>query len=81
MKRGMIKADKNVTKKTGGSVAKTLLKVAGVGLAAGVALIAATDKTMKTVFPQPEDTVGEDDCCDGEDCCCGGDFCCGDEEI
>ena len=53
MKRGMIKADAKATKKTGGGVAKTLLKVVGVGLAAGVALIAATDKTMNAAFPQP----------------------------
>ena len=59
MKRGMVKADAKATKKTGGGVAKTLLKVVGVGLAAGVALIAATDKTMNAVFPQPEP---EDDC-------------------
>ena len=59
MKRGMIKADAKATNKTGGGVAKTLLKVVGVGLAAGVALIAATDKTMNAAFPQPEP---EDDC-------------------
>lgn len=59
MKRGMTKADAKATKKTGGGVAKTLLKVVGVGLAAGVALIAATDKTMNAAFPQPE---VKDDC-------------------
>ena len=71
MKRGMIKAEEAVTKKTGGSTAKTLLKVVGVGLAAGVALIAATDKTMKKAFPQDKTEEG---------CCCGGDCDCGCEE-
>lgn len=70
MKRGMVKADKPASKKTGAGVAKTLLKVVGVGLAAGVALIAATDKVMTKAFPQDEE---------GEGCCCGGDCDCGDE--
>ena len=52
MKRGMTKADEKATKKTGNGLAKTLLKIVGVGLAAGVALIAATDKTMKKAFPE-----------------------------
>lgn len=71
MKRGMVKADKKVTKKTGGSVAKTLFRVVGIGLAAGVALIAATDKTMKKAFPQ------EEGCCDGD---CGDECTCGDDD-
>ena len=76
MKRGMIKADKKATKKTGGSKAKTLLKVVGVGLAAGAALVAVTDKTMKTFFPQEEE--GEC-CCDGN-CDCGDECTCGEGE-
>ena len=54
MKIGMTKADEKVTKKTGTGLAKALLKVVGIGLAAGVALIAVTDKTMKKAFPQDE---------------------------
>ena len=57
-KTPIIETDRFILK-TGGGVAKTLLKVVGVGLAAGVALIAATDKTMNAAFPQPEP---EDDC-------------------
>lgn len=52
MKRGMTKADEKATKKTGNGLAKTLLKIVGVGLAAGAALIAVTDKTMKKAFPE-----------------------------
>lgn len=74
MKRGMIKAEKKAKK--GGSNAKTLLKVVGVGLAAGAALIAATDKTMKTFFPQEE----KGECCCGGDCDCDGDCTCGEGE-
>ncbi len=70
MKRGMTKADKLATKKTGGSVAKGLLKVVGIGLAAGVALIAATDKTMNKAFPQ-EKKEDEGCCCGDDGCCCG----------
>ncbi len=74
MKRGMTKADKKATKVTGGKLAKSLLKIMGVGLAAGVALVALTDKTMKKVFPEDEKQ-----CCDKDDngstggCGCGED--------
>ena len=62
MTRGMIKAEKtsrkgqktNGTKKSGKNVVGTLGKVLGIGLAAGIALIAATDKTMSKAFPQEE---------------------------
>ncbi|MCI6854766.1 MAG: hypothetical protein MR908_05535 [Firmicutes bacterium] len=64
MKRGMTKADEKATKKTGNGLAKTLLKIVGVGLAAGAALIAVTDKTMKKAFPEKE---AEDE---PENCCC-----------
>ena len=66
MKRGMTKADEKATKKTGNGLAKTLLKIVGVGLAAGAALIAVTDKTMKKAFPEnksedePEEGEGEE---------------------
>ena len=66
MKRGMIEADKKSTKKTGKGLAGTLLKVMGVGLAAGAALIAVTNKTMKKGFPEneskdePEEGEGEE---------------------
>ena len=50
----MIEADKKSTKKTGKGLAGTLLKVMGVGLAAGAALIAVTNKTMKKAFPENE---------------------------
>ncbi|MBR5229608.1 MAG: hypothetical protein IKW01_02035 [Firmicutes bacterium] len=82
MRRGMIKADEKVTKKTGGSVVKTAMKIVGVGLAAGVALIAATDKTMKAAFPQEDEgcccggDCGDDcHCEEGEECNCGGEDC------
>ncbi len=55
MKRGMTKADKKVTQKNNGGLASTLLKIVGVGLAAGAALIAVTDKTMKKAFPEEAD--------------------------
>lgn len=64
MKRGMTKADEKATKKTGNGLVKTLLKIVGVGLAAGAALIAVTDKTMKKAFPEKE---AEDE---PENCCC-----------
>ena len=66
MKRGMTKADKKVTQKNNGGLATTLLKVVGVGLAAGAALIAVTNKTMKKAFPEneskdePEEGEGEE---------------------
>lgn len=66
MKRGMIEADKKSTKKTEKGLAGTLLKVMGVGLAAGAALIAVTNKTMKKAFPEnesedePEEGEGEE---------------------
>ena len=66
MKRGMIEADKKSTKKTGKGLAGTLLKVMGVGLAAGAALIAVTNKTMKKALPEnesedePEEGEGEE---------------------
>lgn len=63
MKRGMTKADEKATKKTGAGLAKTLLKIVGVGLAAGVTLIAATDKTMKKAFPQDEAEDKPEGCC------------------
>ena len=55
MKRGMTKADKKVTQKNNGGLASTLLKIVGVGLAAGAALIAVTDKAMKKAFPEEAD--------------------------
>ena len=55
MKRGMTKADKKATQKNNGGLASTLLKILGVGLAAGAALIAVTDKTMKKAFPEEAD--------------------------
>lgn len=66
MKRGMTKADKKVTQKNNGGLATTLLKVVGVGLAAGAALIAVTDKTMKKAFPEEaekEKTAAEPEGC------------------
>ena len=67
MKRGMTKADEKATKKTGNGLAKTLLKIVGVGLAAGVALIAATDKTMKKAFPEASEKEKPE--AEPEDCC------------
>ena len=53
MTRGMVEPEKkkNGAKKT----FKTLGKVMAGFLAAGVALIAVTDKTMSKAFPQDED--------------------------
>ena len=67
MKRGMTKADEKATKKTGNGLAKTLLKIVGVGLVAGVALIAATDKTMKKAFPEASEKEKPE--AEPEDCC------------
>ena len=67
MKRGITKADRKATQKSSGAVAKTLLKVVGVGLAAGVALIAATDKTMKKAFPEASEKEKPE--AEPEDCC------------
>lgn len=67
MKRGMTKADKKATQKNNGRLAKALLKIVGIGLAAGVALIAATDKTMKKAFP--EETEKDKLKAEPEDCC------------
>ena len=51
MKRGVIEADK--PKKAGGKkVAKTLGRAMAAFLAAGIALIALTDKTMSKAYPQ-----------------------------
>ena len=67
MKRGMIKADKKATQKNNGGLAKALLKIAGIGLAAGVALIAATDKTMKKAFPEASEKEKPE--AEPENCC------------
>ena len=67
MKRGMTKADKKATQKNNGRLAKALLKSVGIGLAAGVALIAATDKTMIKAFP--EETEKDKLEAEPEDCC------------
>lgn len=51
MKRGVIEADK--PKKAGGKkAAKTLGRTMAAFLAAGIALIALTDKTMSKAYPQ-----------------------------
>ena len=51
MKRGVIEADK--PKKAGGKqVVKTLGRTMAAFLAAGIALIALTDKTMSKAYPQ-----------------------------
>ncbi len=59
MTRGMVEPEKkkNSAKKT----FKTLGKVMAGFLAAGVALIAVTDKTMSKAFPQDEECEGEAD--------------------
>ena len=54
MNRGKIEAKKPGKKLTTGQVVKTIGKTAGILLAAGIALIAATDKTMSKAFPQEE---------------------------
>ncbi len=55
MNRGKIKAKKAGKTITTGQVVKTVGKTAGLLLAAGIALIAATDKTMSKAFPQQDD--------------------------
>lgn len=81
MKRGMTKADKKATQKNNGGLASTLLKIVGVGLAAGAALIAVTDKTMKKAFPEEADKEKIEAA--PEDCACGAeeetDGCCEDK--
>lgn len=53
MTRGMIKAEENEKKNPSGKkVAKTLGRTMAAFLAAGVALIALTDKTMSKVYPR-----------------------------
>ena len=54
MNRGKIEAKKPGKKLTTGQVVKTIGKNPGLLLAAGIALIAATDKTMSKAFPQEE---------------------------
>lgn len=54
MNRGKIEAKKPGKELTTGQVVKTIGKTAGLLLAAGIALIAATDKTMSKAFPQEE---------------------------
>ena len=51
MKTGIIKADEP-KKKNGKKVAKTLGRTMAAFLAAGIALIALTDKTMSKAYPQ-----------------------------
>lgn len=65
MKRGMVKADKTADRKTGNGLAKTLLKIVGIGLAAGAALVAVTDKTMKKAFPEEKEEEALDNGCGG----------------
>ena len=81
MNRGMTKADKKATQKNNGGLASTLLKIVGVGLAAGAALIAVTDKTMKKAFPEEADKEKIEAA--PEDCACGAeeetDGCCEDK--
>ena len=66
MKRGMTKADKKADKKTGNNLAKALIKIVGIGLAAGAALVAVTDKTMSKAFPEEkkEEKLGGSCCTD-----------------
>ena len=56
MKLGMSKADMPEVKTAG----KAALKIIGVGLAAGVALIAATDKVMTKLTSKDEPEAKED---------------------
>ena len=57
MNRGKIEAKKPGKKLTTGQVVKTIGKTAGILLAAGIALIAATDKTMSKAFPEHEEAA------------------------
>lgn len=45
---------------SGLKVATTLLKLVGIGLGAGIALIAGTDKVMNKAFPQDEEELFEE---------------------
>lgn len=56
MKLGMNKADMPEVKSAG----KAALKIIGVGLAAGVALIAATDKVMTKLTSKDKQEADED---------------------
>ena len=57
MNRGKIEAKKPGKQITTGRVIKTIGKTAGILLAAGIALIAATDKTMSKALPEQEEAA------------------------
>lgn len=61
MSRGKIEAKKTGKNVSTGQVIKTVGKTAGLLLAAGIALIAATDKTMSKAFPQEEENAADQD--------------------
>lgn len=61
MNRGKIEAKKTGKNVSTGQVIKTVGKTAGLLLAAGIALIAATDKTMSKAFPQEEEDAEDQD--------------------
>ena len=46
--------EKNSGRSVGTKLALTALKVIGIGLVSGIALIAGTDKAMKKAFPEDE---------------------------
>ncbi len=61
MNRGKLEAKKAGKTITTGQAVKTIGKAAGILLAAGIALIAATDKTMSKAFPQQDDKDAPDE--------------------
>lgn len=61
MNRGKIEGKKTGKNVSTGQVIKTVGKTAGLLLAAGIALIAATDKTMSKAFPQEEEDAAAQD--------------------
>ncbi|MBR6528805.1 MAG: hypothetical protein IKT62_02080 [Firmicutes bacterium] len=63
MKLGMSKADMPEVKTAG----KAALKIVGVGLAAGVALIAATNKVMTKLTSKKDEAVKTDETLEDEE--------------
>ncbi len=63
MKLGMSKADMPEVKTAG----KAALKIVGVGLAAGVALIAATNKVMTKLTSKKDEAVKADETLEDEE--------------
>lgn len=69
MRKSKKEEKQKASKKKGLKTAGTLLRIVGVGLAAGVAVIAMADKSMKKAFPdnKKEELPEEDITDEGEE--------------